>query len=147
VIHHSFIRIIGVTLILLVFLLADVALFAAPTLPVFWHPTSDALSSDIQTLAAAPDALYAGTWGQGITLSTDHGATWITATAGLTLPMYIRGGLAVNPVTPAVLFARDTYGTLSGAGVYSSTDDGISWTVSLRDVGVETLLSHPLTLM
>ena len=36
----------------------------------------------------------------------DHGATWLTATVCLTLPMYIRGGLAVNPVTATVLLRR-----------------------------------------
>jgi hypothetical protein len=44
-----------------------------------------------------------------------------------------------------VLFAGDYFGTISSVGIYRSTDGGISWTVSLRDVGVETLLVHPIT--
>jgi len=66
-------------------------------------------------------------------------------TAGLTLPMYVRGGLAVNPVTPTILFAGDYYGGLSRAGVYRSTDGGDSWEVVLRDANIEALLVHPLT--
>ncbi len=124
-------------------------LLAAATGPtVYWHPASDGLPSDVQALAATPlfpTVLYAGTWGSGIYRSGDSGATWITATAGLTLPMYIRSGLAVNPVTPTILFAGDYYGGLSGGGVYRSTDGGDSWALILPDANVESLLVHPLT--
>jgi hypothetical protein len=35
------------------------------------------------------------------------GAAWLTATAGLTQPVRIQGGLAVNPVMTTVLLAGD----------------------------------------
>jgi len=121
---------------------------------IYWHAANDGLPSDVQSLAIAPPpsgtpglspTLYAGNWGGGVYRSTDHGATWVTATAGLTLPMYVRGGLAVNPVTPTVLFAGDYFGGLSGVGVYRSTDGGVSWTVSLPDADIEAVLVLPLT--
>jgi hypothetical protein len=83
--------IVWVAMLLLFSASALGAFFTALAPPIFWHTTDAALPADIQTLAAAPATLYAGTWGQGITLSDDHGATWITATTGLTLPMYVKG--------------------------------------------------------
>jgi hypothetical protein len=124
-------------------------LYANTTAPtIYWHPASNGLPSDVQSLVAAPlspTLLYAGTWGGGVYRSADHGAVWITATAGLTLPMYVRSGLAVNPVTPTTLYAGDYYGGLSGGGVYRSLDGGDSWTLTLPDANVEALLVHPIT--
>lgn len=80
-------------------------------LTVYWHPASDDLPSNVAMLAVAPPptgrlglppTLYACAWGSGVYRST--------ATAGLSLFMYIRGGPAVNPVTPTILFAGDYYG-------------------------------------
>ncbi len=42
--------------------------------------------------------LYTGIWEQGVYRSTGHGATWQSANTSITLPLRIRGGLAVNPV-------------------------------------------------
>ena len=90
-------------------LFARVALSTDST--VYWHPSSTRfVTSHVEALAAAPlspTILYAGTWGGGIFRATDHDTTWITATAGLILPMHIHGGLVVNPVTPTVLFGGD----------------------------------------
>ncbi len=95
-----------------------VALAASPA--IYCHASSSGLPSDVQVLNASllpPSDLYAGTWGQGIYRSIDQGTTWVTTTPSLTLPMYVRDGLAVNPVTPTVLYAGDYYGGLFGAGV------------------------------
>lgn len=62
---------------------------AAPAPPLYWHTAGAGLPADVQILVAAPlspTTLYAGTWGDGVYRSVDHGATWLTATAGLTLP-------------------------------------------------------------
>lgn len=67
---------------------------AAPAPPIYWHTAGTGLPADVQILVAAPlspTVLYAGAWGDGVYRSVDHGATWLTATAGLTLPMYISG--------------------------------------------------------
>jgi len=81
------------------------------TVSSFWHLSSTGLTTgDAEALAAAllsSTVLYAGTWGDGFFRSTDHGATGQPANTGITLPMCVQGGLAVNLVTPTVLFAGD----------------------------------------
>ena len=72
------------------------SVIAAPVPPIYWHTANDGLPSDIQALTTASTTLYAGTWGEGVYRSTDHGATWQSANAGITLPLHIQGGLAVN---------------------------------------------------
>ena len=81
------------------------SVIAAPVPPVYWHTANDGLPSDIQALTTASTTLYAGTWGEGVYRSTDGGATWQAANTGITLPLHIQGGLAVNPVTPTQLSA------------------------------------------
>lgn len=142
VLHFAFVAIVVLRLL---FIFREIA---ATGLLINWHPSSSSISADIETLAFASDSaptLYVGTWGNGIYRSADNGITWITTTNGITLPMYVRSGLAVNPVTPTILFAGDYYGNLSGGGVYRSTNGGSSWSVSLPDANIETLLIHPLT--
>lgn len=92
---------LGGSLALLVTFFVIFSLSIASDFTHLWELISNHLPSDIQTLAAAPTTIYAGSWGQGVYRSDDHGATWITATAGLTLPIYVKGGLAVNPVAGA----------------------------------------------
>ena len=71
-----------------------------------------------------PTTLYAGTDNAGplnsVVKSTDGGASWAAATAGITNHVY---ALAIDPVTPTVLYA----GT-SGGGIFKSTNAGTSWT-------------------
>ncbi len=65
---------------------------------MYWHTSSAGLpADDVEALAAAPlspAVLYAGAWGQGVYRSVDHGATWQPASAGITLPLSVQGGLA-----------------------------------------------------
>ena len=115
---------------------------AGPT--VYWHATGSGLPSDVETLAAAPLSpaiLYAGAWGQGVYRSVDHGATWQPASTGITLPLSVQGGLAVNPITPTVLYAGDYY----GGGLYRSTNGGDSWSLVLPGAAVRAVAVHPLT--
>ncbi|HLB50417.1 MAG TPA: hypothetical protein VJL59_25625 [Anaerolineales bacterium] len=93
----------------------------ASTPPTFyWHPTSGLPTNDIEALALTPSALYAGTFGDSIYRSTDNGATWLTATTGITLPMSVQNALAVHPLTPTIVYAGDYY----GSGLYRSLDGG-----------------------
>jgi photosystem II stability/assembly factor-like uncharacterized protein len=116
-------------------------LSAAPAPPLIWHPADSGLPANVETLAAAPITLYAGTWGEGVYRSTDHGATWQPANTGIALPLHVQGGLAVNPVTPTQLFAGDYY----GGGLYRSNNGAISWTLVLSDTAVRAVAVHPLS--
>ena len=117
------------------------SVIAAPVPPIYWHTANDGLPSDIQALTTASTTLYAGAWGEGVYRSTDHGATWEAANAGITLPLHIQGGLAVNPVTPTQVFAGDYY----GGGLYRSENGGISWTLVLSNTAIRAVAVHPLT--
>jgi len=98
--YRSLILTIGLSIASLVaFFVLTITLAAAPAPPVTWQPANIVLPTNIETLAAAPlspTTLYAGAWGEGVYRSTDHGATWQPANAGITLPLHIQGGLAVN---------------------------------------------------
>ena len=138
--------VIGLSFILLtaVFVLTTV-LSAAPAPPIYWQPSNTGLPGNVEALAAtslSPTVLYAGAWGEGIYHSTDHGATWQPANAGITLPLRIQGGLAVNPVTPTILYAGDYYGN---GGLYRSENGGDSWTLSLPGAAVRDVAVHTLT--
>lgn len=68
----------------------------------------------------ATTTLYAGTTG-GIFKSNNGGANWSAINTGLGSNPRITA-LAINPVTPATLYAAT-----SGSGIYQSTDGGGSW--------------------
>lgn len=120
---------------------------ATDTEPVYWQRSNVGLpSTDVEALATTPATvsttmLYAGTWGKGIARSSDHGRTWMTATAGITLPFYVNSALAVNPVTPTTVYAGGYY----GGGVYRSEDAGNHWQQALPDASVRALAVHPVT--
>ncbi len=146
--------ILGATI--LVFASAFFVSAAGPA--VYWHPANNGLATnDIEALAVAPispTVLYAGTWGDGVFRSTDNGATWITATHGLTLPFYVNGALAlaVSPVASGTVgldqitvYAGDYYGGLPSRGVYRSQDGGQSWSLVLPGAGTRAIAVDPIT--
>jgi hypothetical protein len=136
-------------------LLALRSFFAsAADAPIYWHSANTGLTNpDVEALVAAPvspTVLYAGAWGSGVFRSVDNGASWVTATGGLTLPFYINGALAlaVSPVASntlgldrITLYAGDYY----YRGLYRSRDGGQSWTWVLPDVGTRAIAVDPIT--
>lgn len=86
-----------------------------------------------------PVILYAGTWTEGVYRSSDQGASWQPANSGISLPMSIQGGLAVNPVVPTIVYAGDYY----GGGLYRSEDGGDSWSLSLPGAAVRAIAINP----
>ncbi|SFN21526.1 PKD domain-containing protein [Dokdonella immobilis] len=93
----------------------------------------------------------AGYFGQGVYLSEDAGASWVArnGSGGGAMPLSIINAVAVQPTDGNVVLVGgagscNASGTLSGAGVYRSTDKGLSWTKVLNN-NVEDLLFVPGT--
>ncbi len=106
-------------LLLVIWNLFGVHAYSSPT--VYWHSLANGLPSNVDVEAvvinpATPSTLYAGTFGEGLYRSTDNGATWLTATTGITLPMYVQNALAVHLLTLTIVYAGDYY----GGGLYRS---------------------------
>jgi len=122
-------------------LLTSASASRASALPTFyWHPLST--PADVEALAinlAMPSALYAGAFGNGLYRSTDNGATWFTATTGITLPMSVQNALAVHPLRPTIVYAGDYY----GGGLYRSVDSGENWSLVLPSAYVRAIAASP----
>lgn len=76
----------------------------------------------------------AGYFGQGVFLSEDAGATWSArnGSGATAMPLSIVNAVAVQPTDGNVVLAGGagtcgTDGVLSGAGVFRSTDRGLTW--------------------
>src|SRR5438045_4091659 len=65
--------------------------------------------------------VYAAT-GSGVFKTTDGGASWSQASAGLPGPFVVT--LVIDPQNTSTLYA---WGSLDGVSVYKSTDGGTSW--------------------
>jgi photosystem II stability/assembly factor-like uncharacterized protein len=113
--------------------------------PIYWTAsTASITTNDVEALAIAlihSTVLYAGTRGDGVFRSTDHGATWEPTNTGITQPLHVQNGLAVNPVTPTILYVGDFYGD----GLYRSEDGSDSWSLSLPGAYVRAVAVHPTT--
>ena len=132
---------------------------------VSWMPIFDQVGTlpigAITIDAGAPDTIWVGTgdknsscggyFGQGVYLSEDAGATWQARNgSGLnTMPLSIVNAVAIQPTDSNVILAGgagncDSDGGLSGAGIYRSTDKGLSWT-KVRSNNVEDIVFVPGT--
>ena len=74
----------------------------------------------IRALLFTESNLFAGTFGNGIFISTDNGKVWAAANNGLT-----DRGVFVRALT---ISGRNLFAGTDGAGVYLSTNNGQSWT-------------------
>ena len=89
--------------------------------------------------------------GQGVSLSTDGGATWTSKNGGgaSTMPLSIVNTIAIsstnaNQVLAGGFGSCDASGSLSNGGVYRSADGGNSWTRVLSGM-VEDMMFVPGT--
>jgi hypothetical protein len=96
------------------------------------HPHVEA-----QDMASFGDTIYVALAGEGVYYSTDTGASWVFASAGL--PANEAGSvLATNGV--------DLYWGLSdGNGVFHTTDNGVTWNDIPVGVPLEPLAEIPRT--
>ncbi len=116
--------------------------------PIFyWHSLTIGLptNADVEAVVvnpATPSALYAGTFGEGVYRSSNNGATWLTATTGITLPMYVQNALAIHPLMPTIVYAGDYY----GGGLYRSLDSGENWALVLPGAYMRVVAASPTAL-
>jgi len=90
-----------------------------------WARTSLVTTAAVQTLAVASSStVYAGTFGSGVSKSTDGGSTWSPMNTGLTDPFIF--SLALDPVSPGTVYAGSS--SLDGRGrVFKTTNGGVTW--------------------
>ena len=79
---------------------------------------------DIAALVVSGNYIFAGTYGNGIIVSTNSGNTWASSSTGLPDERLSISALFVRGEN---IFAS-TSGMNSGFGVYLSTNNGMSWT-------------------
>ncbi len=118
-----------------------------------WHSINaglpDGMITGLAIAPSAPETLYLSLRRVGISAlsggvykTTDGGKMWTRA--GETTP--IGGLLAVDPGTPDVVYASDTY--IEGSGIFKSTDGGRRWrpiNTGLTNLHVNAIAINPLT--
>lgn len=75
----------------------------------------------------APSNAFAGTIGSGVLKTTDGGASWAAANAGLPTANVL--ALAIDPATPSTLYAS------TDVGIFKSTDGGQGWAAANAGLG------------
>ncbi len=125
-----------------------------------WSEVNEGLTStSIRTLVIdpqTPSTLYALTSSIGVFKSTDGAETWSEARAGLPSDPYFDLwpilSLAIDPQAPDTLYAGVNsclhgLGCIPGAGVYKTTDGGVSWspTGDMAKPYVRALAIDPLS--
>jgi len=96
---------------------AAVFLLGAQSLQAQWIQTNGPYEGDVRCFAVSGSNLFAGTFGDGVFLSTNNGTSWTAVNTGLTDTLVL--SLAVSGSN---LFAG------TGGGVFLSTNNGTSWT-------------------
>jgi len=96
---------------------------------------------DVRALAidpANPATLYAGSYGNGVFMSTDSGGTWVAVNTGLRTPYIF--ALGVDPTAPATVYAG------TDGGVFKTTNSGGTWAAvntGLGNLNVDALAIDP----
>jgi hypothetical protein len=128
-----------------------------------WTPIFDQVGTlpigAITIDTSAPNTVWVGTgdknsscggyFGQGVYLSEDAGASWVARNGSGpgAMPLSIVNAVAIQPTDSNVVLAGgsgtcNSGGGLSGAGVWRSTDKGLSWTKVLSN-NVEDIVFVP----
>jgi len=107
--------------------LALVIILQCPIASAQWVHTNGPTGVDIRCIALNGPNLFAGTYGSGVYLSTDTGASWTAVNTGL-LPYRYINTLAVDG---ANLYAGTT------GGIFVSTNNGTSWSAATGVTGMD----------
>jgi photosystem II stability/assembly factor-like uncharacterized protein len=90
----------------------------------------------------SPSTVYVNT-GNGIYKSIDASATWLPVNDGLPRPLYLIGGLVMDPTTPTTLYTLPYW-----AGVYKTVNGGATWSPAnggIEDLDMGGLAVDPVT--
>jgi hypothetical protein len=85
-----------------------------------WIQTNGPWNGTIESLAASEGNIFAGTFGCGVFLSTNGGASWTPVNSGL--PDVTHGSVRLLAAGGGALIA-----VTSNRGVFASTDNGAAW--------------------
>ena len=99
-----------------------------------WQQTGGPVGGDMSALAVdplTPTTVYAGTANSGVYKSTDGGATWAPANAGMGSARVV--ALLIDTTTPTTLYA-------GGSGVYKSLDAGATWAQVASGITVQSMV-------
>jgi len=105
---------------------------ASPLPETYW-------SSGLAVVAGPPTRVFLVDLSKGLFVSSDDGMTWTPSNTGLQFTTV--GDIIFNPLDPSIAYAAAVSGRgyWEGAGVYRSTDAGVSWTDSSLGLPVEVL--------
>ena len=112
-----------------------------------WNPFNSGLTAtDVQAQAidpTTPATLYAGAWDPGdfynaggVFKSTNGGNSWTAFNSGLTATDV--QALAIDPTTPATLYAGTIGSRVAAYSVFKSTNGGTSWTAASSGLPANT---------
>jgi len=90
------------------------------TAQINWQQTNGPYGGNVNSFAVTGTNLFAGTFGDGVYLSTNNGSSWSAVNTGLT---------NLNVQTLAVNGTNLFAGTRNG-GIFLSTDNGTNWSAS-----------------
>jgi photosystem II stability/assembly factor-like uncharacterized protein len=117
-----------------------------------WNPSSSGIPGQQPTITSLaidysnPATVYAGVSGLGVFKSTDRGQNWAllfgSTTYGAKGALINAVQIAIDPVSPTILYAVSGFSISGGGGVFRSADGGQTWNrinTGLPDSGVNEL--------
>ncbi|MBL7975171.1 MAG: T9SS type A sorting domain-containing protein [Candidatus Kapabacteria bacterium] len=100
--------------------LLAICVIVYPLYPQVWKDANNGLTKEfVQSLYVNGASIYACTYGDGVFLSNDSGASWKTVNTGLT-----GRGLYIHNI---LVTSEGIYAGTDGVGVWKSTDNAASW--------------------